>query len=91
MAKNSTKVIMHELSGVQIGQRKVDGYINATAMCKAGGKFLGGYLRAKSTKEYLRALSDDMQICISSNDGTAVPRELLSFAKLTPKNQHLST
>jgi hypothetical protein len=42
------------------------GYVNATEMCKANGKKLAGYLRNKSTEEFLIAMEDDMQICTSS-------------------------
>ena len=49
-----------------IEQRASDGYINATAMCKATGKLIADYLTNKSTKAYLEALSDDMGIPIST-------------------------
>ncbi len=42
------------------------GYVNATQMCKANGKFLADYTKLKSTKQYLQALSNDMKILISS-------------------------
>lgn len=48
-----------------IGQRVSDGYVNATAMCRACGKLVADYLRIKSTTEYLEALSADMGIPIS--------------------------
>jgi KilA-N domain len=41
------------------------GYVNATQMCKANGKFLADYTKLKSTKQYLQALSHDMKILIS--------------------------
>lgn len=66
--QKEAKVIMHEIHGVQIGQRKIDGYINATAMCKAGGKKLNDYLRLKSTKEYFQVLSADTGIPVSGSD-----------------------
>ncbi len=65
--QKASQVIMHEIHGVQIGQRKIDGYINATAMCKAGGKKLNDYLRLKSTKEYFYALSVDTGIPVSGS------------------------
>ncbi|WP_242053943.1 KilA-N domain-containing protein [Nostoc parmelioides] len=40
-------------------------YVNASQMCKANGKFLADYLKLKSTKQYLQALSNDMNIIIS--------------------------
>lgn len=48
-----------------IPQRVTDGYINATAMCKASGKLMGDYLRLSSTKAFLDELSSDMGIPIS--------------------------
>jgi hypothetical protein len=42
------------------------GYVNGTQMCKANGKFLADYIKLKSTKQYLQALSNDMKILISS-------------------------
>jgi hypothetical protein len=41
------------------------GFVNATQMCKANGKFLADYLKLKSTKQYLQALSNDMNIITS--------------------------
>ena len=40
-----------------IDQRATDGYINATAMCQAVGKQMNDYLRLKTTKGFLNALS----------------------------------
>jgi len=48
-----------------ISQRVRDGYINATALCKASGKLFSGYTRLKTTQDFLAALSSDMQIHIS--------------------------
>jgi hypothetical protein len=58
-------VIAHKVGEVEIGQRVSDGYVNATAMCKARGRLLGNYLRNDTTQEYLEALSADMRIRIS--------------------------
>lgn len=58
-------VISRSFNGISIGQRKTDGYVNATAMCQASGKLLADYLRLASTSEYLEALSTDMGIPIS--------------------------
>lgn len=49
----------------QVIQRRADGRINLTQMCQANGKLLGDYLRLKSTKAYLEAVSIDMGIPIS--------------------------
>ncbi|MBD6620948.1 KilA-N domain-containing protein [Komarekiella sp. 'clone 1'] len=42
------------------------GYVNATQMARANRKLLSDYMRLKSTREYLQALSNDMGIPISS-------------------------
>jgi KilA-N domain len=50
----------------EIGKYAVPkGYVNASQMCKANGKFLADYTKLKSTKHYLQALSNDMKILIS--------------------------
>jgi hypothetical protein len=50
---------------VNIDQRANDGYINATALCKACGKEFGDYNRLSTTKAFLEELSSDMGIPIS--------------------------
>lgn len=58
-------LIPHRVENRIVRQRALDGYINATAMCKAAGKLFGDYSRLRSTKEFLEALSLDMGIPIS--------------------------
>lgn len=48
-----------------VQQRLMDGYINATALCKACNKLFSDYIRLKITKEFIEALSSDMGIPIS--------------------------
>lgn len=48
-----------------VSQRVTDGYINATAMCKATGKMFADYGRLASTNAFLQELSSDMGIPIS--------------------------
>jgi hypothetical protein len=43
-------------NGVSITRRVSDGYVNATAMCKAGGKKWFDYLRLDRTQAYIAAL-----------------------------------
>jgi hypothetical protein len=43
-------------------QRRTDGYVNATAMCKANGRHLPHYLTNARTFEYLQALSGSVGI-----------------------------
>ena len=52
-------LIPHEIERVSINQRAMDGYINATEMCKAAGKRFHGYSRLDSTREFLEELSLD--------------------------------
>lgn len=50
---------------VAINQRLMDGYINATALCKASGKLIGHYLELASTRAFVSELSSDIGIPIS--------------------------
>jgi hypothetical protein len=58
-------LISHELDNSLIHQRAADGYVNATAMCKAAGKLFGHYNSLQATKDFLEALSADIGIPIS--------------------------
>ncbi len=49
-------LVPHTYQGSLIQQRALDGYINATAMCKAAGKLWGHYAENASTKAFLAAL-----------------------------------
>ena len=49
--------IPHAVAGEIVSQRKHDGYINATAMCKAAGKKFGDYLRIGPTRAFLLELA----------------------------------
>lgn len=51
--------ICHQAEGIQIEQRRDDGYIDATAMCRAYGKLFADYHRLDSTKEFLAELTAD--------------------------------
>lgn len=53
-------LIKHTLENQVIPQRTIDGYVNATAMCKAHGKLIGDYLRIEPTKEFLAELERSM-------------------------------
>ena len=59
------KLIEHEVKGNSIHQRASDGYMNATAMCKAAGKLWGHYNESASAKAFLAALEADIGIPIS--------------------------
>ena len=55
-------LIPHDYRGEIIAQRAKDGYINATAMCKAAGKAFADYFRTKTTHDFLTELSTSMGI-----------------------------
>jgi hypothetical protein len=44
--------------GTAIQRRQADGFVNATAMCKAGGKLFADYARLARTQEYMAALAN---------------------------------
>ncbi len=58
-------LIPHEVENTLINQRAIDGYVNATAMCKAVGKLFADYSRLKNTQEFLEELSGSMGIPIT--------------------------
>lgn len=55
-------LIPHDYQGQQITQRSRDGYINATAMCRATGKEWSRYRELKSTKDFFAALALDLAL-----------------------------
>ncbi len=59
-------LIPHEIQSNIVTQRAVDGYINATAMCKAAGREFSEYKRNKATIAFIDALSAELGI---SQDG----------------------
>lgn len=61
----SLVLIPHKVQDAIVDQRAVDGYINATAMCKAAGKLFGHYRENGTTKDFLAELSADIGIPIS--------------------------
>jgi hypothetical protein len=76
----TTQLISRDFHGATIRQRSTDGYLDATAMCKATGKRLNNYLRNKTTKEFLTELSNFLNIPIE------IPVALIS---VTEQNQLL--
>ena len=50
---------------LMIYRRDSDGYLNATAMCKATKKEIGHYFENKTTKEFIDVCSSDIGIPIS--------------------------
>ena len=58
-------LITYEAGGELIRQRAKDGYINATAMCKAVGRPWSRYWEARGSKDFAEALSADHGIPIT--------------------------
>ena len=54
--------IEHQVAGEVVAQRPRDGYINATALCRAAGRELKAYLRTQQTKAFLTELSRSVNI-----------------------------
>jgi KilA-N domain len=62
----SLSLISHKVENAIVEQRASDGYINATAMCKAAGKLFADYDRLGTTKQFMAELEVDMGIPIST-------------------------
>lgn len=61
--------------GVTIESREKDHFINATQMCKAGGKLFADWSRLSSTKELIRALQ---LAIVNENSDMGIPITLLA-------------
>jgi hypothetical protein len=61
----SLALIPHQVKNAIVDQRASDGYINATALCKAAGKEWAHYAANKTTKDFLAELSADLGIPMS--------------------------
>ena len=59
-------LIEHKIDSGFIKQRANDGYINATALCKAGGKLFADYYRLTTTQTFLKELSSELKVEIES-------------------------
>ena len=57
-----SEIINHDWENVGIRQRKSDGYVSLTDIAQTRGKFAADYLKIKTTKEFLQALSADLGI-----------------------------
>ena len=51
------QIVVRKFQGMAIGQRRTDGYLNATAMCNANKKRWPDYWRNDATKEFVKALA----------------------------------
>ena len=59
------EIIAHPIAGQAVHQRVPDGYINATALCKAAGKRFFDYHRRGATTEFIAVLSLETGIPVS--------------------------
>jgi len=59
---NVVNYITHEEDDQLIYMRTQDGYVNATAMCKAAGKEWSNYAQLESTKRFINTLSMSLGI-----------------------------
>ena len=62
LPSQGTLFIEHQLDNGIVQQRPRDGYINATALCRAAGRELKAYLRTQQTKAFLSELSGSVNI-----------------------------
>ncbi|MBS0372542.1 MAG: KilA-N domain-containing protein [Proteobacteria bacterium] len=68
-------LIHHEVNNAVIEQRASDGYINATALCKAAGKQFKDYMVNKSTMEFLEELAADTGLQIQLGEKSLVEQK----------------
>jgi len=57
---NNSKIVPLQFEGIKISVRESDGYVNLTQMCKAYDTRLDNWLRLKSSKAEMDALSDSL-------------------------------
>jgi len=65
----ATLIEAREWNGYPIHRRQVDGYVNATAMCRAGGRRWNHYQANERTRAYIHALAADAGIPATGNPG----------------------
>lgn len=65
LTRNSVSFLdTRSYDGTPISRRTTDGYVNATAMCKAGDKRWTKYRESDRANEYLEALSTEVRISV---------------------------
>jgi len=77
----SLDLITHNVEDNIIHQRSSDGYVNATALCRAVGKQFNDYSRTKTTQAFLQALSRS----------TGIPVDLLVITIIEGENYRRGT
>ena len=66
------ELITRAYNETPIQRRKVDGYVNATAMCKANGKLWNNYWQTDRATKYLEALASNTGKPVMGQDGLVV-------------------
>jgi hypothetical protein len=61
-SSDSSSLVSRSWNGTPISRRTTDGYVNATAMCKANGKEWSKYRESDRCQTYLDALSETSEI-----------------------------
>lgn len=65
-------LITRAYNDTPIQRRRVDGYVNATAMCKANGKLWNNYWRTDRASSYLEALSSNTGKSVLGPEGLVI-------------------
>jgi len=86
MAENlprSGKILkfVRPVNGVPVEQRRVDGFINGTAMCMAHSRRINAWFRTRDTLEFFVALAMDLGTEIMCSDLSTLDVSRLSAAK----------
>ena len=71
----SLTLIQHEVNDSVISQRASDGYINATALCKAANRVFKDYMANKNTTEFLEELSADTGLQVQLGEKSLVEQK----------------
>jgi hypothetical protein len=79
--QQSLALIPHAYQGELISLRAHDGYVNATAMCKAAGRLFADYGRLSTTRGFLSELAGSM----------GIPIDQLTATISTGPNEHRGT
>lgn len=64
LTPNNEQIMILKLNNVNITRRESDGYINATELCKAGGKLIAKYNENIRSKAFIKVLSLSIRIRI---------------------------
>ena len=63
--KTEFPIIKRDVNETYIALRLTDGYVNASALCEACDKNLDDYIRLKTTDEFMKELSKEINIPVS--------------------------